>query len=208
MIDGETLLTTTRAVRKRLDLTRPVARHVIDDCLRIALQAPAAQNNALCRWIFVDDPAQRAAAGALYCGALASTLEARVVHSDEEAVMYDSVDYLAGIIAEVPVLAFPYTDGEPPSGVTTSTSWWTSVIPTIWSFQLALRTRELGSTYTSAHLLRRAEMADVLGLPARCRQLGMIPIAYTIGTTFRAALRPPIEMLRSWNQPVERSGVS
>ena len=58
------LLTTTRAVRKRLDLSRPVERSVVLDCLRVATQAPSGGNTqrwrsimlpAMPRWNFRQD---------------------------------------------------------------------------------------------------------------------------------------------------------
>ena len=40
------LLSTTRAVRKRLDLDRPVEREVILECLRLAVQSPTGEQRA------------------------------------------------------------------------------------------------------------------------------------------------------------------
>src|SRR5574337_92160 len=53
------VLTTTRNVRKRLDLSRPVERAVVQSCLDLALQAPNGSNNQTWEWIVVDDPAIR-----------------------------------------------------------------------------------------------------------------------------------------------------
>ena len=65
---------------------------------------------------------------------------------------------------------------------------------------LALRSRGLGSAWTTLHLWREAEMAELLGIPmARYQQVGLFPVAYTIGTDFaRAPRRPAAEVLR-WN---------
>jgi len=60
------LLTTTRAVRRRLDLTRPVPRDVVLECLRLAIQAPTGSNAQLWRWLVIEDAETRAAIAELY----------------------------------------------------------------------------------------------------------------------------------------------
>ncbi len=60
------LLSTTRAVRKRLDLSRPVEREVILECLRLAVQAPTGGDSQDWRWVVVTDADKRAAIAEIY----------------------------------------------------------------------------------------------------------------------------------------------
>jgi nitroreductase len=201
VLDGDSLLSTTRAVRRRLDLQRPVPRAVVEDCLRLALQAPAARGRTLCRWLLLDDPDLRMRAALVYAAAIDDSRDARVVEGPDDVAMYASVDHLAVVLADVPVLALAYVESPPPEALARSTSWWSTVVPTIWSFQLALRLRGLGSTLTTAHLGRHDEMADTLGLPRAWRQVALLPVAYTVGDEFSPARRPDVTTVATWNEP-------
>lgn len=48
-LTADEVLTTTRAVRRRLDLERPVDPELVRECVRIALQAPAGSNRRVIR---------------------------------------------------------------------------------------------------------------------------------------------------------------
>src|SRR5919106_3704237 len=103
------LLTTTRTVRKRLDLTRPVPRDVIEQCLDIAIQAPTGGNIPRYHFVVVTDAAKRAALAALY---KRSYLEVYSPARQEETRqtdprLIDSANYLAEHMHEVPVLIIP-----------------------------------------------------------------------------------------------------
>jgi nitroreductase len=67
------LLSTTRAVRKRLDLERPVHPQVILDCIALAQQAPTGTNAQSWRWVVVTEPATKAALAELYRGGASAT---------------------------------------------------------------------------------------------------------------------------------------
>jgi nitroreductase len=69
-----------------------------------------------------------------------------------------------------------------------------------WSFQLALRARGLGSTWTSLHLSRAQEAAELLGIPDGVHQVALLPVAYTKGLEFKPARRPPVEEITHWNR--------
>ena len=60
------LLSTTRAVRRRLDLERPVDRSVVEECLELAFQAPNGSNGQEWSWVLVDDPDLRRRLADLY----------------------------------------------------------------------------------------------------------------------------------------------
>jgi nitroreductase len=199
-------LATTRAVRKRLDLDRPVERSVIEECLRLALQAPNGSNRQIWRWIVVDDPATRAAMADIYRSALqeyagANTDFDRTQIDDAHLRIGESVMYLAEHLHEVPALVVPVAtwdlDG---AHLFHHASIWGSILPAVWSFMLALRGRGLGSAWTTVHLWKAAEMAELLGLPPGWTQAGLFPVAYTIGTDFKPGPRHPVEEVLHWNR--------
>ncbi len=196
------LLTTTRAVRKRLDLERPVEREVLLECLELAIQAPSGSNSQRWHWVFVTDPDQRLALARLYNqmfrGAYSPEAEAQM--DDAMQRIWTSADYLAQHLHEVPVLLVPCQWGRPVEGTANQASYWGSILPAVWSFMLAARSRGLGTAWTTLHLGYEREAADVLGLPyERCAQAGLIPVAYTKGTDFRPAPRGPLDQIVHWD---------
>ncbi|BBX61627.1 nitroreductase [Mycobacterium saskatchewanense] len=202
------LLTTTRAVRKRLDLDRPVGREVILECIRLAMQAPTASNAQDWRWLVITDADKRAAIGDVYRRLGAQYL----AHAAEEASdpqtrrVYASAFGLTDTLGRVPVHVIPcLTTRIDNSNLLTAASAWASIIPAGWSFMLALRSRGLGSVWTTMHLAKEREVAELLGIPATVTQAALFPVAYTVGTDFRPAARPPAETVTywdTWEQPV------
>jgi nitroreductase len=180
------LLTTTRAVRRRLDLTRPVELDVVMECLRIAIQAPTGSNRQTWRWIVVTDPDVRARLADLYPKGEGSST---TPPPQDDRVMV-SVRHLMAHLPEVPVLVVACVEEK--SG---AAGWGPSIYPAVWSFQLALRSRGLGSVITTGHLLRRAEADELLGVPDGFVQACMLPVAYFTGDDFQPADRRPIEEL-------------
>ena len=205
-LNPEQLLTTTRAVRRRLDLTRPVERDVIETCLRMAFQAPNGSNRQTWGWVLVDDPALKREMAAIYHRSLQDFVEKPRRTSEgppsipQQQRMTESVMYLTEHMADVPVLLVPTFHGrvENKSAFWQATHWG-SVTPAIWSFMLALRLHGLGSSWTTLHLLRETEMADLLGIPPAETQAGLFPIAYTLGTDFKPADRSLSEARIRWN---------
>jgi nitroreductase len=212
------LLTTTRTVRRRLDLTRPVPRSVIEECFELALQAPNADNAQGWAWLVVDDPETKSAIGDIYRASIDEILDAlrnaRPEGQDQLARMgmaveldettqriYTSVEHLRGHIQDVPMLVIAMmrarTEG---LELYESASMWGSVLPAAWSFMLALRSRGLGSAWTTIHLRAEAEMAELLGIPSTFTQVGMFPVAYTIGTDFRPGRRANLDSAVAWNR--------
>lgn len=202
----DALLSTTRAVRKRLDLDRAVPREVINECLELAVQAPTASNSQSWRWIVVDDPAKRLALAEIYRkGALpylASPLKAsNEADPGQGERVRDSAQWLAENLEKVPVHVIPCVEGCPPAGAPAmiSAGVFGSIFPAVWSFQLALRARGLGSALTTLHLLHEQEAADLLGLPDNVMQVALLPVGYTKGTDFKPAVRPPVSGITHWN---------
>ncbi|MDJ0787068.1 MAG: nitroreductase family protein [Myxococcota bacterium] len=194
------LLSTTRAVRKRLDLERDVPREVILDCIRLSQQAPTGSNTQGWRWLVVTDPEKRAALGDMYRrggGAyLAAGKEqaAQRGHAQTTRVL-DSAVYLAENLERVPVHVIPCLKGKLPGDAPAGmqAGFYGSIFPAVWSFQLALRSRGLGSVLTTIHLAHADEAAKLLGIPDDVTQCGLLPVAYTVGDEFKPAERRPPE---------------
>jgi nitroreductase len=195
------LLTTTRAVRKRLDLDRPVPREVLLDCIRLAVQAPTGSNQQGWRWVIVTDPDKRARLGELYrSGGAAYMRDAAQAESGgaQQDRVQESARYLMEVIDRVPALVIPCIEGRI-TDVRHAAGFFGSIHPAIWSFQLALRSRGLGSAWTSFHLAHEEETAELLGIPPDVTQAALLPVAYTIGTDFKPAKRRPVEEITYWD---------
>lgn len=203
---ADMLLTTTRAVRKRLDLTRPVPREVIVDCVRISQQSPTGGNNQGWSWIIVEDEAKRAALAELYRTAAGDYFAkardtAEAEGSAQTGRVYDSAMYLADHLHEVPVHVIPCLEGRLAEGASVgqAAGFFASIHPAVWSFQLALRARGLGTVLTTLHLLDEEAAAKILGIPDTITQCALLPVAYTIGDEFKPASRPSPESIIHWN---------
>ena len=205
------LLTTTRAVRRRLDLPRPVARQLVEECIRVAIQAPTGSNLQGWQWVVVDDPEKRQGLAELYGPSFDAYAQTggggrRYEQGDPRAArggrVAKSAVYLRQHLHEVPVLLIPCIEGRPPaSGDTMSQAgFWGSILPAVWSFMLAARARGLGTAWTTLHLRSEHEAAELLGIDdTRYTQAGLIPVAHTIGTDFKPASRLDWHELVHWN---------
>jgi nitroreductase len=189
-VNNDELLSTTRSVRRKLDLDRPVEPEVIDECLRLALQAPSPGNTQTWRWIVVRDAGVRAELGRLFREVGTEYLASLPVDIPEHSLR--SGRFLLDNIERVPVLVVPCVLGRPPADLFEAAVFYGGIYPATWSFQLALRSRGLGSTFTTYHLRREAEAARVLGIPDDVTQTCLIPVAYTTQTRFRPAQRRPV----------------
>ena len=195
------LLSTTRAVRKRLDLTRPVEREVLEECLGLAQQAPTASYSQNWHFVVVTDAEKRAALGELWRAVAYPYLERGGPREGQGARIGDAVVHLAEHIHEVPVHVIPCVEGRmegKPNALVASR--FGSIIPAAWSFMLAARSRGLGSVWTTFHLMREQEAAAILGIPYDdVTQVALIPVAYTLGTYFKPCLRKPLDSMVHWN---------
>lgn len=201
---ADELLATTRAVRKRLNLQRAVPREVIEQCLELAVQAPTGSNSQTWRWLVVDEAGKRQALAELYRKGAQEYLSSAAVQAPEGQTkrVFESALYLMEHLHEVPVHVIPCIAGRPAEGASTVEvgSLFGSIFPAVWSFQLALRARGLGSTLTTLHLLHEQEAAALLGVPDNVMQVALLPVAYTLGTSFKRASRPPVADITHWNQ--------
>lgn len=195
----DALLSTTRAVRKRLDFDRDVSDDVVLECLQLATQAPTGSNQQGWRWLVIRDADKKEALADMYRRAggeyLAAAAENATGDSQTDRVI-DSANFLAQNLAQAPVLVIPMIIGRLEDGNTNAAAGlFGSIIPAIWSFQLALRSRGLGSCYTTLHLGLEDEASELLGIPSHMTQAALLPVAYTKGTDFKPAARPPVESI-------------
>ena len=193
------LLSTTRAVRRRLDLERPVDHDVLLQCLRLAVQAPTGSNRQGWRWLVVTDDDKKRRLAELYRegGEAYLRRSAEAAEGDQQRRVYGSAIYLLENLHRVPVMVIPCIQGRPPEG--NAAGFYGSIFPAVWSFQLALRSRGLGLALTTLHLRREAEAARLLAVPGDVTQVGLLPVAYTKGTDFRPADRGPVEEITYWD---------
>jgi nitroreductase len=206
LVTVDKLLSTTRAVRKRLDLIRPVPIDVVVECLRLAVQAPTGSNMQTWRWVVITDPEVRNQIAELYRNPRPVPNGSAQSAPDPAALapsLRDSAEHLRQHLKEVPVLVVPCVQA-----IGGAAGWPPSIYPAVWSFMLALRSRGLGSVITTAHLYRREEADALLGVPAGYVQACLVPVAYYKGTDFRPAARQPVEeltFLNRWGTPLSWS---
>jgi nitroreductase len=198
------LLTTTRAVRRRLDFERPLPLEVVRECLEVAVQAPSGSNARGWHFVVVTGRAERERIAALYRQAfelyrslpVSAHALAEGARGADRSVMQEvvgSADYLAENLHRAPVLVIPCVRGRPPAsegpmGDLARASIYGSILPAFWSFMLAARARGLGTSWTTLHLLHEREVADLLGIPYdEVHQTALSPVAYTVGSEFRPA---------------------
>jgi nitroreductase len=201
------LLTTTRTVRKRLDLTRPVEPEVIEKAIEIALQAPTGSNMQNWHFVVVTDPDKKKAIADLYRkSAEEAAKRPRSQYATDDprakqaAKIAESGAYLRQHLHEVPALVIACIEGrfeQEPQFVQAST--YGSILPAAWSFMLALRARGVGSAWTTLHLRYEKEVAKILGMPENITQAVMFPVAYYKGTDFKPAQRLPAREHTHWN---------
>ncbi len=216
-LTNDELLSTTRAVRKRLDFDRPVPMSVIEECMNLAVQAPSGSNAQGWQFMFVTDPDKRAKIGEYYRQAFSVYKDMPVaIHKlhadssddslkDSQNRSASSADYLGENMGKAPVLMIPCitgrTDTPETNNAIAQTGTFGSIIPAAWSFMLAARARGLGTAWTTLHLMHEKEVAELLGIPFESvMQVALIPIAYTKGTDFKPAYRPPVETVMHVDQ--------
>ena len=205
----DTLLSTTRAVRRRLDLDRGVPDDILLRCIDLAEQAPSGGNIASRRWLIIRDPDIKARLAALYREAggngLIATAERLRSSGQRRERVITSAAHLAQNLERVPALVLVTIwgthDGSGRPGL------FDSVLQAAWSFCLALRARGLGSAWTTVHLGRASEVAELLGIPTGVSQVVLLPVAWTLGTDFKPATRRPaaaITWFDHWGYTNER----
>ena len=202
------LLTTTRTVRKRLDLRRPVEPEVIQECLELAIQAPNGGNQNRYHFVVITDPVKRAAIGAIYkqvfyqehaplSGAGDPGLP---LYQQRSTTQQNSASYLADHLGEVPVHIIPCVESRfETAGTFRQATRYGSILPAAWSLMLALRSRGLGTAWTTLHLYHEKEVAALLGIPDDVTQVVHLGVAYYTGTYFKQGPRIPARTRTYWD---------
>ena len=201
------LLATTRAVRKRLDLDRKVPREVIMECLELAVQAPTGSNSQGWRWLVVDDPKKKKALADLYRKGGEAYLSQAGEAAQGSRQRADAARLRVGDVSD----RHPAQGADARDSVSRRATrrrapqcscwrgYFGSIFPAVWSFQLAARSRGLGTVLTTLHLIYEKEAAEILGVPDNVMQVALLPVAYTKGTDFKRAERPPVSNITHWN---------
>lgn len=203
------LLTTTRSVRKRLDLTRDVEPQVIQDCIDIAMQAPTGTNAQNWAFVVITDPAKKKFiadayrnGGEMMAGSgYPPPLEPGDPREHVMPKVMESAGYLGEILEQVPVFVIALVRGRVESVpmVIAQASTYGSILPAAWSFMLALRSRGLGTAWTTIHLFQEKPIAELLGIPDDWTQTVLFPVAYYTGDDFRPAHRLPSDTMTHWD---------
>ena len=200
------LLATTRSVRRRLDFDRAVDVDLLRECVRLAAYAPNASNAQDWRWVIVTDPERRAAIADHYRAGIVppmqELLDRRRTDGDAAGVRHsEAVLYLAERFHEVPALVIPCIRGQLDANldIAWTASLFGSILPAVWSFQLALHSRGLASTFTTAHLLAAGEVAELLAIPDDYLQTCLIPVAYLRGDDLKPPARRDPDEIIAWN---------
>lgn len=193
------LLSTTRAVRKRLDLSRPVERELLQECLDLAFQAPTGGNVQGWHFLLVTEAGRKRAIADLYRRSKRENDPSSTPPEHQRSM--GSSAYLAEHLHEVPVLLVPCIEGRVENApMLQQAVTWGSILPATWSFMLAARSRGLGTAWTSLHLAYEREAAAVLGIPyEQVMQVALIPVAHTIGTEFKPGPRTRSDQRVHWD---------
>jgi nitroreductase len=208
-LSADEVLSTTRAVRKRLDFTKPVPRSVLEECMELALQAPNGSNRNLWRWIIVDDPRLIAELADHYRESVKELWEGQAAGDEKvtagvpgEDKVLESAFALNDNLHRVPAMLIPLMPGRPDGlPAFAQAGMWGSIVQAVWSFMLALRERGLGSVWTTVSVRHEKQIAELLGIPMdKFTQVGLFPVAYTIGTDFKPAWRRPLSEVLSFNK--------
>jgi len=212
-LNPDELLSTTRAVRKRLDFSRPVADDVIRECASAAMQSPSGSNMMTMGFVIVKDEAKRKAVGDIYkqCYSMYKSMDGVYIGSidkgEENANAQqkrsaESADFLGEHMGDAPALVIACTQGARLDGAPAmmAASMLGNILPGMWSFMLAARARGLGTAWTTLHLMMEQQVADILSIPFdKVQQVCLSPLAYTKGTDFKAASRPPVDNILHWD---------
>lgn len=212
-LDADQLLTTTRAVRKRLDFSRPVEDSLIRECVEIAMQSPSGSNNMTMQFVVVRDEAKRKAIGEVYrqCYEMYKSLDGIYIGSIEKGNDVEnaqqlrsasSADFLGEHMGDAPALILACNVGSRVESAPAmmAASMMGNVLPAMWSFMLAARARGLGTAWTTVHLMMEKQVADIVGIPfENVQQACLSPLAYTRGTDFKPAVRPDADSIIHWD---------
>ncbi|HEY1636006.1 MAG TPA: nitroreductase family protein [Acidimicrobiales bacterium] len=189
---------TTRAMR-RLDPERPVGHRDLLAIVEAASKAPSGGNLQPTRWLIVTDENKRRRLGDIYraCWKRARvSYQSAVDSGDEDAAatrLLRSADHLGEHMGQAPAIVIPCARGHADA----------SVWPAVQNLLLAARALGLGTTLTTVHRLREADVKEVLDVPEAFTPFAMIPVGYPLGKWSEAPRRPTTDIAywNAWKQP-------
>jgi nitroreductase len=197
------LLTTTRSVRQRLDLKRPVEPEIIERCLEIAVQAPTGGNICRYHFIVVTEDEKKKAIGDWYRRSFAIAYPEQVLTERRKTHARDVASwvYLVEHLQDAPLLIIPCLDNRLEDDLSPQrlAAFYGNILPATWSLMLALRARGLGSAWTTLALRHEKEIAQLLQMPANITPAALLPVAYFTGEDFHPAQRVPARERTYWN---------
>lgn len=202
-------LTTTRAVRKRLDLAHPVPDDIIAQCIEIATHAPSGSNRQGWHFVVITDEEKRRQIGAHYKRSFDAYYESQMAALDHApdspervqlAKVLDSARYIGDHMGDAPALILACADGRVENaGAMAQAAFYGSIIPAAWSLILALNARGIGTAWTTLHLRYADEVAALLGLPANVTQVMLTPVGYLKDGPSKRGPRKPARERTYWN---------
>jgi nitroreductase len=189
---------TTRAMR-RLDPEHPVGHRDLLAIVEAATKAPSGGNLQPTRWLIVTDENKRRRLGDIYraCWKRARvSYQSAVESGDEDAAatrLLRSADHLGEHMGQAPAIVIPCARGQADA----------SVWPAVQNLLLAARALGLGTTLTTVHRLREADVKEVLDVPEAFTPFAMIPVGYPLGIWNEAPRRPTTDIAywNAWKQP-------
>ncbi len=203
MIDADEALATTRSVRRRIDFSRPVSPQLLEECVEIAVQAPTGVGREAWRFVFVTEPELKSGLADLYRRAFDEFMELRLKEmqaaGNAPETLSPNYRFLADRLQDFPVLILVCTEGRPPEELSRQLGFYGSILPAAWSLMVALRTRGLGSTWTTLLGRHDREVAELLSIPPHVTPTVLLPVGHTAGATLRRAERRPASEVMYWN---------
>lgn len=190
----DNVLKTTRSVRRKLNFDRAISLHTIEECIDIATQAPIGLSGENWRFIVVTDAALKCQLARIYCEAVETLVTERNI--ELKATQRALMDRLH----EMPCIILVCAIGLPGNSVAQQTAFYGSILPAAWSLMLALRARNIGTTWTSLLSSKQTEVAKVLDIPPDVTQTIMLPMAYTKDAVMKVADRLAARRVMYMNQ--------
>ena len=190
----DTVLSTARSVRRRLDFDRPVEAATILDCIDIATQAPTGLGGESWRFVVVLDSYRKRRLAEVYRTVLYELAEQRGLE------IKPTQEALVARLHQVPAMILVCSMAPAPEGeVAAQVAYYGSILPAAWSLMLALRARQLGATWTTLLSSRQQEVGKILQMPEDAVLTVMLPVAYTKNARLARADRAPARQVTFWD---------
>ena len=168
-----------------------------------ATQAPSASNGQNWAFVVVTDAEQRRRLGEIYREVGRAVIRDQVLASGklppETERVYRNAMVLVEGMGAAPALIVVAARGHHPADGLQGAAWYGSLFPAVQNLMLAARSRGLGTTLTTLHKVREADVKTVLGIPADWETVALIPVGRPLGR-FGPVRRAPSEQVTHWNR--------